>query len=1051
MRPRFWLGSLLMGLLAIAPGAAIAQEAVQVTGQVTAAATGQPMPGVSVVVKGTTIGTLTDGNGNYVIRVPAGQRMLTFSYIGYRSVDAEITGSTLNVSLEIQPIGLEGVVVTALGIAREKRDLGYSVQDVQGDALAAVPKANLVSALSGNVAGVQVTNAGPPGGSARIVIRGASSISGNNQPLIIVDGVPIDNTAPETDGYAGGEFGGIDYGNAAADIDPANIQSISVLKGPNAAALYGSRAANGAIVITTKTGRGASGAGRSIGLSATTSVMFDTPLRLPQYQNVYGQGFNGQFSYVDGDGGGVYDFVDESWGPKLDGKPRDQFTGKGQPWVAHPNNVRDFFDLGRTINTNVSFARSGEQTDIRLAVSRMDMDAMGPGSIIKRTGILINGGVDVTERFRVDAGANYVLTEGENRPGTGYDENNFLQQFVWFGRQVDISRLKNYKAEDGTQRNWNHSYHNNPYWIAYENWNKDTRDRIIGHVDLNYQFTDWLSAKVRTSRDWYEFNSKRVRAVNSLEAPEGGFGEEVLARSETNTDVIVTATRALTPDLTVSLNAGASRRDNEYRIHDVEVNSLTVPGIYSLQNAGSTPIISDYYERKRVNSLYGSASFNYRGFLNIDVTGRNDWSSTLPEEHNSFFYPSISGALVFTDAFGIQSRFLSSGKVRASWTRVGNDTDPFQLASVYTAGVPWNGIPRYSVPNELPNADLKPEETTAWEVGTDLGFFNERLGFVLTYYDSRTRDQILGVQVSPASGFTSRVLNAGEVRNWGWELLLNATPVRLSNGFQWDMTINFGLPKNEVVDLYGGVESYRLGSYWSLDIEARKGEPYGTMYGNGYLRDEQGRIIVEDGIPVTNPQKEVLGNYNPDWVGGINNRLRWGNWDLSFLIDTKQGGEVFSVTTWFGRYSGVLKETLKGRENGVWMEDADGDGIEEELHCDPGIVFPGVNRDGTPNTTAVCPQNLYHDLFGNHESGIFDASFIKLRELKLGYTLPSSWVNRLGFSSAYVALIGRNLWMHAKTDHIDPETAFDASNVQGLEFGQFPTARSIGFSVSIQP
>lgn len=580
MRPRFWLGSLLMGLLAIAPGAAIAQEAVQVTGQVTAAATGQPMPGVSVVVKGTTIGTLTDGNGNYVIRVPAGQRMLTFSYIGYRSVDAEITGSTLNVSLEIQPIGLEGVVVTALGIAREKRDLGYSVQDVQGDALAAVPKANLVSALSGNVAGVQVTNAGPPGGSARIVIRGASSISGNNQPLIIVDGVPIDNTAPETDGYAGGEFGGIDYGNAAADIDPANIQSISVLKGPNAAALYGSRAANGAIVITTKTGRGASGAGRSIGLSATTSVMFDTPLRLPQYQNVYGQGFNGQFSYVDGDGGGVYDFVDESWGPKLDGKPRDQFTGKGQPWVAHPNNVRDFFDLGRTINTNVSFARSGEQTDIRLAVSRMDMDAMGPGSIIKRTGILINGGVDVTERFRVDAGANYVLTEGENRPGTGYDENNFLQQFVWFGRQVDISRLKNYKAEDGTQRNWNHSYHNNPYWIAYENWNKDTRDRIIGHVDLNYQFTDWLSAKVRTSRDWYEFNSKRVRAVNSLEAPEGGFGEEVLARSETNTDVIVTATRALTPDLTVSLNAGASRRDNEYRIHDVEVNSLTVPGIY---------------------------------------------------------------------------------------------------------------------------------------------------------------------------------------------------------------------------------------------------------------------------------------------------------------------------------------------------------------------------------------------------------------------------------------------------------------------------------------
>lgn len=1014
-----------------------------VTGRVLAAGTNRPLSGVQVSVPGTTVGTLTGNEGSFSLELPPEADSLAFTYIGYETTTVPVQ-PRMQVVLEEEALGLEGIVVTALGVEREKRSLGYSVQDVQGAQLTDVPETNLVDALHGEVAGLQVTNAGPTGGTTRVVIRGANSITGNNQPLFIVDGIPVGNESPVNDG-----FGGIDYGNAIQDIPLNDVQAVSVLKGPNAAALYGSRAANGAIVVTTKQGGG--GESQGLGITATTSLMFDQPLRLPEYQNRYGQGVNGEFSFVDGAGAGLWDFVDESWGPRMDGQPIDQFTGPGMPFLPQPDNVRQFFRTGTQWNTNVAIARASEDAQVRLSLTNSMVDGMAPGNSIDWISAALKGGATITERLRVDGTVTYINLGGENRVGTGYDEDNPMQGFVWFGRQVDMEALRNFRCDGteptpctpGAQFNWNYNYHNNPFWEQLVNSNADERDRVIGGVEANYQLTDWLTLTARAGRDWYREHRKRNTASFSLDdAGDGGFEEENHFLSETNADLLVSLTRPLGADLTLSATAGGNLRTNEFEAADVDVTALAAGDVFTIDNAAVTPNPDDFLQRKKVRSVYGSASLNYAGYLNLDLTGRNDWSSTLPEGNRSYFYPSVSAAFVFTDAFGLESEILSSGKVRASWTQVGNDTDPYQLASVMAAQQAWGSTPLYGTPDTLANPDLKPEQTTSWEVGADLGFFNERAGFVLTYYDSRTEDQIMPVQVSPTTGFSSQLLNAGTMRNRGVELLLRATPIEIEDGLTWDMTVNWARNDSEVESLFQGRESLVLGTYWSLNIEAREGEPYGVLFGNGYLRDEQGRLMLSaEGIPLVDPNRRILGNYNPDWNAGIQNRFSYGPFSLSVLVDGQRGGDVFAVTNWFGEYSGVLESTLRGRE---------------EDWCTPGIVESGVLPDGSINgdgvdDVAACPMDFFHANFGNQEAGIEDASYIKLRELRLGFEIPAGLMDRIGFSSGSLALIGRNLAMWSEIDNVDPETAFDASNVQGIEFGQFPTARSLGFSLTIRP
>ena len=1045
MKRALWAVAVAWAGVAGGAGVALAQQPATVTGVVTRTG-GEPLPTASVAITSLGVGSMTNAEGRYSFTVPASAIGTTVSVtvrsIGHRPLTQSMTiregTNTQDFTLEIAPTQLSEVVATALGIEQQRASIGTAQQQVSGAEISEARETNIVNALSGKVSGVTITNAGPQGGSARIVIRGAGSISGNNQPLFIVDGVPIDNSSPGA--VSGGDigYGGFDYGNAAQDLNPSDIESVNVLKGPNAAALYGSRAANGAIIITTKTGRSARG-GR--GITASSNITWENPLRLPDYQNEYGQGCNGTFAYVDGAGGGTCDGVDESWGPKFEGQLIPQFDSpvvngvrQPTPWVARPDNIRNFFETGRTVVSSAAFAGATERANARLSLTHQDQEGIYPGNRLTRLSTGLNGGADLTSQLEAQGSVHYTNSDGQNRPGTGYAVENVMQQFIWFGRQVDIAGLRNYRDANGDMYNWNSNYHNNPYWTALENRNMDGRDRVTGAGSLTYRPITWLAATGRLNTDWYRDYRKREVAVGTLDHQEGGFAEDNIFNQEMNAEFLLSATPSIPAPFGLTMNLGATRRENRFQMKTDSTTDLIVPGVYTMGNSEVRPLFNNYEYKKRVNSILGSAQASFRDFLFVEVTGRNDWSSTLPTQNNSYFYPSISTSLVFTDAFPTLpgASFLTYGKLRGGWARVGADADPYQLYGVYVATTPFGAIPRYQAPDTIRNANLKPEETSAWEIGTELAFLDSRIGLDLTYYNKSTSDQILPVQISPTTGFTHQVLNAGTISNRGVEALLNLQPVRLSNGFQWDVTVNYARNRSEVEELYQDLQTVTLGTYWSLSVEARKGEPYGALYGNPYLRDEDGRLLLDaDGLPQADPVKRVLGNYNPDYTAGINNAFRYRGVDFSFLFDTKQGGEIFTVTNMFGRYAGVLKETLEGREGG--------------------LVIDGVLEDGSENTIETDANSYNHSLYGIHEAHIFDASFIKLREMKLGFGLPSTLAERMRVSSMYLSLVGRNLWLSTDVPHIDPETAFTAGNVQGIEFGQFPSTRSFGFHLSVTP
>lgn len=1040
-------GCLLTLTLVLAPGAAWAQATGTIRGTVVEAGTGRPLAGIDVAVQGTALTARTDEQGAFRIAgVPAGERVVQVRRLGFAPVEERVevapgATATVTITLREEALALEGLVVTALGIERSEQSLTTSTEQIDGSELTAAREPNLVTALTGRVAGVQIVNSNTAGGSARIVIRGANSLTGNNQPLFVVDGIPISNAAPGWSGSSG--YNAIDYGNVAQDINPDDVESITVLKGPNAAALYGSRAANGAIIITTKSGRG-SGAPR---ITASTNVTYETPLRLPEYQNLYGQGFNGEYSYLDGRGNGVNDGTDESWGPRLDGRMIPQFFSNGQPapWVARPDNVRDFFETGRTAHLNASFTTSSDQADLRFSVSRMDQDGMYPGFGLERTNVGVNGGGNLTDRLRTDVSVNYIRHEAEGRPAQGYGEHNVMWQFLWFGRQVDTDALRNRRYnEDGTQFNWNNRWNNNPYWTALENRNSDDRDRVIGSASVRYHLTPWLSATLRSGTDWYQEERMQTFAAGTIDGAvgdNGAFGETDVFRRETNTDLLLSGRwDRLTDDLSLNVDVGGNRRDNEYRSDGVYVRELVVPGVYSRSNSAvEQPDLSDYRERQRVNSLFGQARFGFRDYLYVDLTGRNDWTSTLPGENNGYFYPSVSGSLLFDQLVDVPG--LTSGKVYGGWAQVGNDTDPYSLRDTYISDVPFGGVARLSANNTLRNAFLKPEQTEGWEVGTELEFFGDRLGVQAAYYDKATTNQIIPIEISPLTGFTARYVNAGELSSSGVELAVDAVPVRLDNGFEWSVGANFTRERTYVDELYGDLTSVVLGDYYGVSVEARKGERYGNMYGRLYVRDPDGNIVVgSNGRPLNDSDNPVglLGNHAPDWTGSLQNTLRFRGASLGFLFDTRQGGVIYSMTSRYGRRSGVLIETLEGRENSP----------------DDGLVVEGVQLvDGVyvPNTTETTAQLYHRGLSGITEAATYDASFVKLREVRLGYDVPRALTRRMGVEGLNVALVGRNLALWTDVPHIDPETAFNASNVQGFEYSQMPSARSIGFNVVVTP
>jgi TonB-linked SusC/RagA family outer membrane protein len=1047
MRRLRWLLPTLV-LLTAAWQPAAAQQTGTVQGTVVDAEGASPLPGARLTVDGTTLATVTGSDGRFELRgVPAGSRSMRAQLAGYQPGQRTVTVAaggvaTVNFTLTPQRFLLDQLVVTALGITREEREISTAVQQVSGEEIARSGETNLVAALSGRVSGVNIVNSNTPGGSSRIVIRGANSFTSNNQPLFVVDGVPVSNG-----GGAAGTFGynAIDYGNVIQDLNPNDIQSITVLKGPSAAALYGSRGANGAVIITTKGGRGV-----ATGVSAASSVTFETPLLLPTYQNLYGQGNLGRFSYVNGRGGGIYDDYDESWGPRLDGRLIPQFFSNGEavPWVANPNNVRDFFEVGRTANVSAAFNTSREGANLRLSIAHLDQDGMYPGFRLQRTTAGLNGAAQLTDRLNADASIQYINSDGQNRPAQGYGPDNVMWQFLWFGRQVDTRLLRDRRHNpDGSQYNWNVRWNNNPYWTALENRNWDTRDRLIGSGSLTYEFAPWLSGMVRTGTDLFDENRKRTYMAGTIGSSSvdanGAFGETNVFQQETNTDFLLTARMPRRRGLDVTARFGGNRRDNVSRSNGVYVRNLVVPGLFDLGNAAVTPDMSDYRGRRRVNSLYGAAQLGYNDFFFVEATGRNDWSSTLPAENNGYFYPSIASNVIFTQLTNVP--YVSFGKLRLAWAQVGNDTDPYQLLDPYIADAPFNGLPRYTGSNRLRNLQLKPEQTDSWEAGLELRGAADRYGLDLTYYRKSTSNQIVPVQVTPMTGFTERMLNAGEVSNRGVELLADVTPIRLANGLEWTLTANYTRNRSRVEDIYEDLDRIVLGTYYGVTVEARRGDPYGVMYGRKYVRDSQGRIVVgANGLPLNNSANPIgrLGKYDPDWTGGLNSRLRYAGAELNVLVDGRFGGSLYSLTNSYGRRSGVLIETLQGRE------------VAPDLAGGGGLIVDGVkvmNGDTVPNDIRVTAQAYHRGLTGLAEEFTYDATFIKLREVRLGYAVPQRYTGRLGVQSLQVALIGRNLALWSDVPNVDPETAFSSGNVQGFEYSQMPSARSIGFNISVAP
>ncbi len=1041
-----WLAAATALVLGLIPAMATAQQGTTLSGRVTSGTGGPPVVGVSVGITDLRVGAQTDAEGRYSFTVPAttarGQTVfLTARRLGFEPSTVQVvlsgTGVITDFRLNAVATALEEVVVTGLGIERKKSQLGTAVQQVDNAELNTTHDLNVVNQLEGKVSGVTINASGTQGGSSRILIRGANSITGNNQPLFIVDGVAVSNNAIGSD--ANGSGRGLDFGSVINDINPEDVANISVLKGPNAAALYGSRAANGVVLITTRRGQRS---GR-IRTQASSGVTWDKASILPTYQNQYGQGAGGQFKFVNGKGGGIQDGNDQSFGPKLDGRLIDQFTGPQQPWIAHPDNVASFFNTGRTMVNNISFSGGTERANARASIGSENVSGIIPNNTFQKFTSMLSADMNISSRLAATANFQYVANNGHNRPGVGYN-TGIMEQFIWFGRQVDMNALRNYYTANGQLYNWNYNYHNNPFYLQYANPELDQRDHIIAGGSATYKVADWLNASLRSGTDFYRYNINENYAAGNINftnlAFKGGFYYRNDYSNQNNTQLLLTANKGLGSRLQFNATAGANRRYATYRNNTTASSSILAADIYNPSNSAVSPTIGLYDERRATNSVYGSGSFTLNDYWTMEVTGRNDWSSTLPKGNNSYFYPSINSSLVVTDMVpSLKGSLLSYLKLRGSIAQVGNDAEPYQLQTVYVGNAnKFGSLPQYSLSDQVANVNLKPESTKSSEGGVEMGFFDNRITLDASVYNKTTTNEIVNVTVSPASGFTSAAVNAGKMQNKGFEALLNIVPIRTSGGFEWNSTFNYAANKNQLVALAPGLKTIVLGGTWTLNTEARVGQPYGSLFGNGFLRDSAtGQILTSGGFPIKDTNRRVLGNINPTWVGGWNNTVRLGRFTASALIDVHKGGQIFSVSNMFGQYAGVFASTLKGREQD-WNA--------------PGIVFAGIDQDtGKPNAINVTAEDYYQNLFEIHEAFIYDDSWVKLRELRFAVELPSSFADRLRMSALSIALVGRNLWTHSNVPNIDPEVSYQTGNYQGSEFAALPNTRSLGFNVRITP
>lgn len=1039
-----------------------------------------PVPGANVHLVGTQTYSITNTNGVFTIQSASSNFKLQVSYLGFETTNVPVINGDIppSIILKTSTLQLNEFVVTALGIDREKQSLTSAVTKIDNKQLTQVPMTNVVNSLAGQVAGVQTTNGSSGvGSSSRIIIRGENSLSGSNQPLFVVDGVPISNETITSDLFnVGNTIQEVDWGNGAAEINPDDMESITILKGPGSAALYGTRASNGVVVINTKRGKEKKG----LGVSTSSSFTVDRLLTVPDYQNVFGGGSNGEYSFVDGVGGGTHDGGISSYGPALDtGLNIQQFDSPSfdvdsnvvragdviartkadgsltditaTPWVSHPDNVRDFFQTGVTAQNNIAISSTSDNGSVRLSYTNFRNKGIIPGTNLERDGISLGLTQNLTDKLTVDAFVDYIYSRSENRPNLGYGYENVMYGFNWTGRNTDISSLRDYWQAgqvDVQHYDFNYKWVTNPYLTLYENTNSFKKNRVLGNASANYDFTDKFSLRIRTGIDNYADNRVFKRAFSTNSRPYGEYREDNVGFQEINSDFLFTWKDQINKDIKYSVSAGGNRLDQKINYEYTEASQLAVPGVYTLANSRVPLIGSSQIFDKRINSLYGIGNVSYKNIYYLDLTVRNDWSSTLPADNNSFAYYSSGLGYVISNNFELPEP-LTYAKVRINASSVGNDTDPYQLNNTFQFNQNYGSFFRVTNESVLKNSELKPERLNAYEAGAELWFFNNRIQTDFAVYQNTSVNQIIGRPVSTSAGYSNIIENGGTVRTRGFEGMLSAKIID-NDKFQWVSSLNYSTYESIVTQLPEGVDQYVTGEADvfrggggsnTVFYIAKEGGRVGDMYGTGF-QEENGQIIYgPDGLPIQDGTLRLLGNYNPDFTLGWNNQFTWKGITLGVLFDWRKGGTIVSRTKALGSTSGVLQETLVGRDGGVI-----GDGVMN-IGNEESPVY-------VPNTTSVSASTFYNTFYdrGNEASSLYSASYLKLRQVSLYYSLPMAACQRIGFQKIEIGLVGSNLLLFTENPHFDPElSAMQGRNfTYGVEDMSYPSSRSFGISLKTQ-
>ena len=1103
-------------------GLQVANAQRTITGKVTSSDDGSGIPGATVMVKGTATGTITDIDGKFSLAIPKDKEFILVSYVGMVTQEIKLGAENIvNVVLAPSVRELEGVVVTALGIPREKKSLGYATQEVSGSDLNKVQTDNFVNSLSGRVAGVQVKTTTNMGGSTNVLLRGTKSLTGDNQALFVIDGVPVNNSV--TNSVSQQQAGqGYDYGNDAADINPDDIETINVLKGSAATALYGSRAANGVIMITTKKGSGSTAGGKKgvgVTINSGVTVGFVDKSTFPEYQNQYGGGYG---HYYDGPGSNWYmryintdgtitvnpkdatskltqwvtTSEDASYGAKFDGSPVYQWTAVdpqspnyliATPWLPAANGPVTFFENPVTFTNSVALDNASNLGSYRLAYTNYKQNGLMPNSEMIKNNISLNGTWNVNNKLTVTGFGNYSLNSATGRNSTGYNDNILGSMRQWMETNVDMKDLKNMYNLTHRNATWNYAdpsdaqpiYWDNYYWTRYENYETDKRNRFIGNLGATYKITDWLNLFGRFSVDTYSELQEERRAIGSIAATFGigttqadgsggrsdqgsGYLRRDIRYSEYNYDVMANFNKDISKSFNLKAVLGMNiRRTNYDRLISSTSGGLSIPELYSLQNSiGPLPLPKELASKVGVEGIYASASLGYKNFLYLDATIRRDHASTLPKANSSYYYPSVAGSFVFSNVIP-EAKWLSFGKVRLNYAQVGNSPGFDQLVDNYVINTPFNASSS-TVPTIKKNPDLKPENTKSIEGGLEMYFLGKRLGFDLALYKTNTINQILPLPVSSATGYYTEIINAGEIQNQGIELAIHGNPCKNKN-FKWDVTLNWAMNRNKVLSLQEGVNNLQLGSFQGgVTLNAKVGQPYGVLYGTDFVYNSGQKVVKSNGAyQITTKSDNVIGNMNPDWTGGLLNNLTYKNWSFAFLIDVQKGGDIFSLDMYYGLATGLYKETAYTNDLGnpvrdliVWADPADHS--KGYASTSGGFINPGVNvaANGTvtPNKTRLAASN--YGAFGYarlpNKAFVYDASYVKLRQVSLSYSLPSAILKKCFITGVTFTAVASNVWIIFKNlPYADPESGLGAGNLQGYTTGSLPSTRDFSFNVKL--